>query len=173
MIAYIMTPVLMFMGLILLDILADAFLRKKKIGSWRDRVLGPLVLTTTMSCYVMLFGKIVMLKLFFDSLLVYVYLMCFHQTTLKKVFFIYIFQYSVVSCTDCNALLGYNCVYGNSGDIVVYCLMCLLVRITELGIEFLIRWFWGRSGEATLGSEGRWVSFPPFVTVIGAGIFAT
>lgn len=173
MIVYIITPVLMFMELILLDILADTFLEKKKMGSWRNRVLGLLVLTAIMSCYVMLFEKIVILKLFFDFLLVCAYLMCFYQTTLKEVFFIYVFQYSVVSCIDCSALLGYNYVYGNSGNIVVYYLMCLLVRVTELGIGFLIRWFWRRSGEAALGSEGRRVSFPPFVIVIGAGIFAT
>ncbi len=173
MIVYIMTPVLMFMELILLDILADTFLEKKKMGSWRNRVLGLLILTAIMSCYVMLFEKIVILKLFFDFLLVCAYLMCFYQTTLKEVFFIYVFQYSVVSCIDCSALLGYNYVYGNSGNIVVYYLMCLLVRVTELGIGFLIRWFWRRSGEAALGSEGRRVSFPPFVIVIGAGIFAT
>ncbi|EHI57834.1 hypothetical protein [Hungatella hathewayi] len=65
MIVYIITPVLMFMELILLDILADTFLEKKKMGSWRNRVLGLLVLTAIMSCYVMLFEKIVILKLFF------------------------------------------------------------------------------------------------------------
>ena len=143
----------MFIELILLDILADTFLEKKKMGSWRNRVLGLLILTVIMSCYVMLFEKIVILKLFFDFLLICAYLMCFYQTTLKEVFFIYVFQYSVVSCIDCSALLGYNYVYGNSGNIVVYYLMWLLVRAvsyTHLIIEEAVSYgiiTWGGGGD--------------------------
>ena len=75
MIAYILTHLWVFMEMLFLDILADAFLIKKKSGSRSKRVFGLLFLTMVMSVSVTLFEDIVALKLFFDFLLVYAYLL--------------------------------------------------------------------------------------------------
>lgn len=174
MIHSIMMHLWMFMELVCLDILADTFLVKKKFGAGkRKRVFALLFLTLVMSASVMLLENIVILRLFFDFLLICAYLLYFYRTTLKEVLFVYALHYSVISCIDLIALLGYNYVYGNSPNIWTYYLMCLIVRSTELGCGFLIRWFWRRSGEAVLGSEGVQVSFQPFVIMLGAGIFVT
>ncbi len=66
MIAYILTHLWVFMEMLFLDILADAFLIKKKSGSRSKRVFGLLFLTMVMSVSVTLFEDIVALKLFFD-----------------------------------------------------------------------------------------------------------
>lgn len=69
MIAYILTHLWVFMEMLFLDILADAFLIKKKSGSRSKRVFGLLFLTMVMSVSVTLFEDIVALKLFFDFLI--------------------------------------------------------------------------------------------------------
>ena len=55
----------------------------------------------------------------------------------------------------------------------MFYLMCLMVKSTELGSGFLIRWFWRRSGDAAIRSEGIRALFPSFVIIAGAGIFAS
>ena len=65
MIAYILTHLWVFMEMLFLDILADAFLIKKKSGSRSKRVFGLLFLTMVMSVSVTLFEDIVALKLYF------------------------------------------------------------------------------------------------------------
>ena len=55
MIAYILTHLWVFMEMLFLDILADAFLIKKKSGSRSKRVFGLLFLTMVMSVSVTLF----------------------------------------------------------------------------------------------------------------------
>ena len=89
MIAYILTHLWVFMEMLFLDILADAFLIKKKSGSRSKRVFGLLFLTMVMSVSVTLFEDIVALKLFFDFLLVYAYLLYFYQTTLGEALSVY------------------------------------------------------------------------------------
>ena len=174
MVHYIMTHLWMFMELLCLDILAAAFLIKKRLEMGRSkRVFALLFLTLVMSASVTLFENIVILKLFFDFLLVCAYLLYFYQTTFREAFFVYFIHYSVITCIDLSALYGYNYVCGTSENIWMYYLMCLLVRSTELGCVCLISWLWRRSGEAALGSDGTRVSFPSFVILIGAGIFAT
>lgn len=173
MIHFVMTYLWMSMELFCLDILADAFLKKKKLGMGRSkRVATLLFLTLVMSASVMLLENVVILRLFLDCLLICAYLLFFYQTTLREAFFVYAIHYSVISCIDLCVLFGYNLIFGNSAKIWTYYLMCLFVRITELGSVCLIRWFWRRSGETALDSGGTLVPFPPFIIITGAGIFA-
>lgn len=66
MIHYIMTHLWMFMELLCLDILAAAFLIKKRLEMGRSkRVFALLFLTLVMSASVTLFENLVILKLFF------------------------------------------------------------------------------------------------------------
>ena len=55
----------------------------------------------------------------------------------------------------------------------MFYLMCLMVKSTELGSGFLIRWFWKKGGNAAIRSEGIRTLFPSFVIIAGAGIFAS
>lgn len=98
MIAYILTHLWVFMEMLFLDILADAFLIKKKSGSRSKRVFGLLFLTMVMSVSVTLFEDIVALKLFFDFLLVYAYLLYFYQTTLGEALSVCLFSCTVRRC---------------------------------------------------------------------------
>lgn len=173
MIHSIMTCLWMFMELFCLDILAGAFLIKKKLGLDRvKRVFALLFMTLVMSASVILLEDAAIFGLILDFSLICTYLLAFYQTTLREAFFVYAIHYSVISCIDLCVLFGYNLVFGNSAKIWTYYLMCLFVRITELGSVSLIRWFWRKSGEGTLGSEGILASFPPFIIITGAGIFA-
>lgn len=94
MIDYILTPVWVFMEMLFLDILADTFLEKKKSGSRRNRLLGLLILTAVMSCSVTLFQNTAALKLFFDFLLIYTYLLMFYHAALWEAATVYLFQYT-------------------------------------------------------------------------------
>ena len=162
MIAYILTHLWVFMEMLFLDILADAFLIKKKSGSRSKRVFGLLFLTMVMSVSVTLFEDIVALKLFFDFLLVYAYLLYFYQTTLGEALSVYVINYSVIICIDFIGVSGYYYIFGTSENMPMFYLMCLMVKSTELGSGFLIRWFWKKGGNAAIRSEG-----------IRAGIFAS
>lgn len=170
---YVLTHLWVFMEMFFLDILADAFLIKKKSGNRSKRILGLLFLTVVMSVSVTLFENIVALKLFFDFLLVYAYLLCFYKITLVEALFVYVINYSVIICIDFIGVSGYYYVFGDSENILMFYLMCLIVKSTELGSGFLIRFFWRRSGEAAIRSEGIQALFPSFVIIVGAGIFAT
>ena len=146
MIAYILTHLWVFMEMLFLDILADAFLIKKKSGSRSKRVFGLLFLTMVMSVSVTLFEDIVALKLFFDFLLVYAYLLYFYQTTLGEALSVYVINYSVIICIDFIGVSGYYYIFGTSENMPMFYLMCLMVKSTELGSGFLIRWFWKKGG---------------------------
>ena len=173
MIAYILTHLWVFMEMLFLDILADAFLIKKKSGSRSKRVFGLLFLTMVMSVSVTLFEDIVALKLFFDFLLVYAYLLYFYQTTLGEALSVYVINYSVIICIDFIGVSGYYYIFGTSENMPMFYLMCLMVKSTELGSGFLIRWFWKKGGNAAIRSEGIRALFPSFVIIAGAGIFAS
>ena len=173
MIAYILTHLWVFMEMLFLDILADSFLIKKKSGSISKRVFGLLFLTMVMSVSVTLFEDIVVLKLFFDFLLVYVYLLYFYQTTLGEALSVYVINYSVIICIDFIGVSGYYYIFGTSENMPMFYLMCLMVKSTELGSGFLIRWFWKKGGNAAIRSEGIRALFPSFVIIAGAGIFAS
>ena len=173
MIAYILTHLWVFMEMLFLDILADAFLIKKKSGSRSKRVFGLLFLTMVMSVSVTLFEDIVALKLFFDFLLVYAYLLYFYQTTLGEALSVYVINYSVIICIDFIGVSGYYYIFGTSENMPMFYLMCLMVKSTELGSGFLIRWFWKKGGNAAIRSEGIRTLFPSFVIIAGAGIFAS
>lgn len=173
MIDYILTPVWVFMEMLFFDILADTFLAKKKMGSWRNRVLGLLILTAIMSCSVTLFENIVILKLLFDFLLIYTYLFLFYHTTLWEAVTVYLFQYSLIINIDFIGLSCYYSVFKNSENLLMYYLMCLTVKSAELGSGFLIRRLWRRGGKISMQSKEMRVLFPSFGIISGTGVFVS
>ncbi len=173
MINYILTPIWVFMEMFFWDILADTFFTRKKFGSGRNRVLGLLILTAVMSVSVTLFQDIVVLKLFFDFLLAYAYLWAFYNTTLWEAVTVYLFHYSVLISVDFIGVSGYLYAMKNSENLMMYYVMCFVVKTVEVGIGFLIYRLWKRgSGRSVRPKEMR-AFFPSFGIIVGAGVFAS
>ena len=86
MINFILAPLWVFMEILLLDTLADAFLIKKISKSRLKRVFGLLLLTMLESVLVLLLRDVVMIKIFLFFLPVYAYLLLFYHTTLGEAF---------------------------------------------------------------------------------------
>ena len=155
MINFILAPLWVFMEILLLDTLADAFLIKKISKSRLKRVFGLLLLTMLESVLVLLLRDVVMIKIFLFFLPVYAYLLLFYHTTLGEAFSVYVINYSVIISIDFICVSGYYYIFGASENIGMLYIMCMVTKCTELGSGFLIRWLWRRGGgsDHTLGGN--------------------
>ena len=97
----------------------------------------------------------------------------YKRQTLGEALSVYVINYSVIICIDFIGVSGYYYIFGTSENMPMFYLMCLMVKSTELGSGFLIRWFWKKGGNAAIRSEGIRALFPSFVIIAGAGIFAS
>ena len=172
MINFILAPLWVFMEILLLDILADAFLIKKISKSRLKRVSGLLLLTMFESVLVLLMRDVVMIKILLFFLPAYAYLLLFYHTTLGEAFSVYVINYSVIISIDFICVSGYYYIFGTSENIGMLYIMCLATKCTELGSGFLIRRLWRRGGKATIRSAEIRALFPSFVIIVGVGIFA-
>lgn len=174
MIDLMVTPFLILMEMVFLDVLADTFFSGKKSGTRRKRMVGLVILTAVMSVSVHLLQDMFLLKLFFDFLLAYAYLLAFYNTTFWVAVSVYIFHYSMLICIDFIGVSAYYFYVSKASEnLVLYYAMCLTIKSVEMGIGFLIRRLWKRGGYVSVCPKEMLVLFPAFGIIIGIGVFVT
>lgn len=170
MIIYIPTLFIVIMEMILLEITADTFFRKKETVRTSLKFSGFVIVTAALAADVILLQNMFWPRLFFIFLADYVYISWFYRAKVADALGSIIYYYSILTSIDFIALIILFCIPELYISTWLYYGMIFMFKCAELGIGFLIhkRWKMGRPVQAIPKEILRLMYFSGILIWIGS-----
>lgn len=170
MIIYIPTLFIVIVEMLLLEITADTFFRKKETVRTSLKLPGFVIVTAALAADVILLQNMFWPRLFFIFLADYLYISWFYHAKAADALGSIIYYYSILTSIDFIALLILFCIPGLYVNTWLYYGMIFTFKCTELGIGLLIhkRWKKGKTVQAIPKEILRLMYFSGILIWIGS-----